>query len=1244
MNVTKNFVRKSTLAVLALLCSTSASTNALAQCTPDSATSGSTVTCSATDTDGFSTTSNSITLNIDSGVDVSRNDGTNVIELHGSGGNTVNLNGSITTGTADAISLDPNSSANIINLNGTIQGTNGGAPLTAIDGGSGAETVLFNTGSNITGDIDLEGGADIVTFNGGTMNDDIFTGADIDVLTFNSGTFLGDIDTGAGDDDAVFNLSGITLDTSTGTFAPVYDGGVNTTAGDDLTFQGTGTVTAELRNWENIIIDAGAGNTVNLEGPINGCDTLTVTSGTGAVGAGGSAPCGAVLDQTSEGLDIDGEVINDDGDGITVLNSGNTIDIGPGAVVESTVDDAIDFHNGTGTNTLTVSGTLIPGNTSPGTSNPGEGIAIDAQTENGTPTNSNEIVTINPGAEILGDILLSGGDDTLIINGGTIGSPDGNGGTVIETISLTSPGSTSDVDTVIVAGGTNNEDIETGTDDDTALVTGGQIGDIELGIPTTADLGASGTDVDVATITGGIVDDITTGIDDDAVIVTGGTVNNITPGVASTTTTDDDLVVLSGGTLLGNVETGVDDDTVIITGGIGLPTGGTIDGGDENAPTAAITGSDTVANGDEIIFTDGNINLTQTVTDFELVTVDVDGTLNNTALPTNPSDINAAFPTNLINADTNATTATNDLEVFAPITTEQFDIVSGRVSMQTTGGVNTITTNGLNVENGGILESDGFNSDAINLNGGTLTVESGGILQPGNNGATVAYGDLNINNGNLDFQSGSTYNVDIEELVQTGGVNPQNIADLVTVTNGTTTIASGSTIDVVIDGNATDYSAGGFEWKVIDDANGITGDFTTITDSLNLSTPTAGQPLLWQQNRGDSYYLNITPDSFLASNPGGTPNQNAGLEYIDDVLDANVPGNTSHPSLIPIAAINGLPTVADRLNAMDQIGPETYDGYKTLGLNEARQVSGNIMDATNGGLLCDCTEDEGIAVWGKYLMSERDFGGHSPYLDQETSTSGFVVGADLPIMGGYDNELRVGAFLAMLSGETSVLNLDGESDTTGYGVYGNYDMGNIYVGASYGLYDNEYNTTRNMNFGTYSGIANADHEGSTSNLNVTAGLKNDLGRGLLLTGEGSLDYTTVTLDGFAETGATGANLQFGESETSSLYGKLQGKLSKPMVFSENFILTPQGRAGIGFDLNGDRNYGGAHFVNDGTPAGLGSQSFMDYKGDEDGILTYFLGGRVAATLSNSLELFAGGDIVMGDQEGFDANAGVRFGF
>ncbi|MET4065772.1 uncharacterized protein with beta-barrel porin domain [Bradyrhizobium sp. S3.2.6] len=390
-------------------------TPATAQCVPDPVSSGQTVTCSGTDTDGFQAGAgvNSLTVNVLSGATVNDN-GSVSIGLNDS--NTVTNSGALSAGSGLTGVSAGNS--NTVTNNGIITVLDNGLGISALD-----HNVIANAGTITTGDSGAAisvGDNNTVTNSGalsvGASGAGIFAGQANTITNAATGTITGTNDSigifafgGA----TVTNAGAITVGDSTG-----FSGGI-LAINNNNTVVNTASGTISVGQNAAGIFMQGNFQTVSNFGAITAADFgvgIALFGDDAKVTNGGLITTG---DSGSAGISVQGDR--------AVISQSGTISVGLGGagIAYSGLSSAItnsgritgtDFAEGIvvfgDSNTVTNNGTISVGAT---------GVGIDVTTLSTT----NQVVntgTITVGANGIG-ISVSGG--ASVFNSGTINAATG---------------------------------------------------------------------------------------------------------------------------------------------------------------------------------------------------------------------------------------------------------------------------------------------------------------------------------------------------------------------------------------------------------------------------------------------------------------------------------------------------------------------------------------------------------------------------------------------------------------------------------------------------------------------------------------------------------------------------------------------------------------------------------------------------------------------------------------------------
>ena len=397
-----------------------------AQCTPNNAPAGSTVTCTGTDSNGYYSGTNNLNVTVQTGATVvNPNDNSNAIRVQG--GNTVTNNGTI-AGNAGGDGLKTGG-GNTITNNGTISSEHHDA-LDITDGNTVVNNGTISTGTETNptdGDKAIDAGNNNNITNNGTIDgngDGIYTGSGNTIT--NNGTIHSEFEDGIdAKDNVTVNNYGTISNTSGNEGVDIdHNGTVNNYGTIEAHCDGIDILkNGEVNNEEDAVIhsenckavDASAYTVVNNSGTIS---TDMVTGDTGV-----ELDYGGVVNNTETG-DIEGRcravratsdaTVNNEGEMYGAACDGVDID-GIGTVtndgtITTNADAAVEVNSGTITNT----GTLDGGAT---------GIKVA-----GVDTNSTTIVNDGTIEGSVGINASYGAGSQTVVNNGTI---IGEGGTAV---------------------------------------------------------------------------------------------------------------------------------------------------------------------------------------------------------------------------------------------------------------------------------------------------------------------------------------------------------------------------------------------------------------------------------------------------------------------------------------------------------------------------------------------------------------------------------------------------------------------------------------------------------------------------------------------------------------------------------------------------------------------------------------------------------------------------------------------
>lgn len=233
--------------------------------------------------------------------------------------------------------------------------------------------------------------------------------------------------------------------------------------------------------------------------------------------------------------------------------------------------------------------------------------------------------------------------------------------------------------------------------------------------------------------------------------------------------------------------------------------------------------------------------------------------------------------------------------------------------------------------------------------------------------------------------------------------------------------------------------------------------------------------------------------------------------------------------------------VAGRMNGFQQGGPPVGDaGFSLLAsrLNTGSRTGNMLLAAVSQAKL------EAKPQWGLWVKGYSGWGdrtGGASASQYDFTGDGLVVGFDQKL----SDNLLVGAAGGYFSTRLAMQELADNSKATGVNssLYGAWHNGPLYVNAMLTYGQNRYNSNRSLAFGSINRIASANYGGSAVSGYVEAGYR-IFRDSLTIMPLVSLQSSSLSHDGFTETGADALNLKVGKGSTSALTGGLGVKLRK----------------------------------------------------------------------------------------------------
>lgn len=796
----------------------------------------------------------------------------------------------------------------------------------------------------------------------------------------------------------------------------------------------TGDVVANNGDTVNVTVSSTPNSVTNNGGEVL-VETGGVTLTTNFVQQGGETRVAA------------GGVLTDT-DGVVAISGGEVQNNGGGAITSavSVSGGTLTASGGTFGGNVTISGTgtfNLDGGASVGTTTmTGGNIDVDQYTLQTDLVQSGGTTTINSGGMLTdaGGTALSGG---TITNEGTISNAvTVNGGTLTNSTGGAVNGLTS------VQSGTLN-------------ASGGAFGGGVTAQGGTVNVTASQT----------------------LNLTNNGSVININTGVNLT----DDLINNSGtlniaGTLTGN-----------LTNGAAVSVAGTITGNVTNNSSLIFNGNDTLTYAGDISGTGsltksgaGTRTLTGTNTHSGSTTVEA-GTLRagsagaftaNTAYTVNGGtlDLNGHDLTMSGLSGSGGTVGLGNagLTVNQSGTTTYGGVISGTGSFSKS-GTGTLTLTGATTHTGGTTISGGKlvvngSIGSISLAGGTiggsgsiggLTANSGSIIAPGN-----SIGTLNVT-GNASFASGSTYQVEVDSAGN---------ADKIAAT-GSVTIDSGAKVSVTAENGTDDGStyAASTTYTIITAGAGVTGAFGSVSDNFAFLDAALGYG-------ANAVTLTLTRNDTSFAAAAITANQRAAANGLDSLRA----GNAVYDAVVVL-------NQAGARTAFDSLSGEIHASAAGLFIENsrfARAAAGNRIRSAFEGVPGGNQPmmafgglggvPVGAAVWGHTYGSWSRFGDNGNAAGMNTTSGGFLFGADADMAAGWRGGLMAGYGNASFNVDARASSGDAHSYTLG--AYAGRQVGplGLRLGAGYALHD--LSTSRHVSAGTLRNTLSTGHVASTAQL------------------------------------------------------------------------------------------------------------------------------------------------------------------
>jgi outer membrane autotransporter protein len=441
----------------------------------------------------------------------------------------------------------------------------------------------------------------------------------------------------------------------------------------------------------------------------------------------------------------------------------------------------------------------------------------------------------------------------------------------------------------------------------------------------------------------------------------------------------------------------------------------------------------------------------------------------------------------------------------------------------TLAGANTYT--GGTTLNAGGLVVNGSLASGVTMNGGTLggsgtiggLVANAGTLAPGN-----SIGTLTVN-GNFVQGAGTTYQVEVNAAGQGDRIN----------VGGTATI-NGGTVQVLAQSGTYGRNT---TYIILNATGGVSGAYSSVSSNFAFLTPS----LSYDAN--NVYLLLFQPKGAFAAG-AQTDNQRA----VGRVLDIANPTATGDFG----AALNALSVLSTAQGpaALNAISGQNYAGFSNAMVQGAQLFMSNFANRAGSGrsgggakvalaeacdVACDTTEPALWGAWGGAVGSTGTIAGNNNAGTFTYSVGGFSGGLDRQIAPNF----LAGVTVGYQTGGQWTGGFDGRTvtDTVQAGLYGSFTQGPAYVDALAAYAYNANQLWQPINIpGLQPRTAFGQTAGNQFLGQLETGWRFDLGgaAAYYVTPFGLLQGSTVTQNGFTETGAQSLNLSVAQQTTSSL--------------------------------------------------------------------------------------------------------------
>ncbi|MBL8647122.1 MAG: autotransporter domain-containing protein [Sphingosinicella sp.] len=386
--------------------------------------------------------------------------------------------------------------------------------------------------------------------------------------------------------------------------------------------------------------------------------------------------------------------------------------------------------------------------------------------------------------------------------------------------------------------------------------------------------------------------------------------------------------------------------------------------------------------------------------------------------------------------------------------------------------------------NGSLAASDVDvrNGASIGGNGtvGGLIVRTGATAAPGNSIGELTSATFVI------FEAGSTYEVEVDAAGN---------SDLIVATS-TATIEGGTIAVLAEDGDYLPQT----HYEIVTAGAGVTGTFEDVTSNLAFLTPT----LSYGPN---AVTLTLTRNDITFAAAGTTPNQIATGNAIDSAFS---------PASAVYTALVGAST-AEAGRGLDAFSGEIHASSLSIASEGAAQLRRSLLGRSQGAAAT--AEGRNIVLWSEAGGNWIDRDGNGNAADVNSSGYSLLLG----IEANLGDTVKIGIAGGTTEADVTLSARGSKAETQSlYGaVYGSAAFGALTLRAGASYADLDTDTTRNVDFRSFSQELTASYGGSAVQLFGEIGYTLPLGKGSVEPFAGVSGLWLKDKD-FAETGGTAA--------------------------------------------------------------------------------------------------------------------------